>query len=56
MKIGRPPCAPTRWPLSAGPAVVLRIMLGLVIFHALMAVLLIGVKSSHDKRAGIQNG
>jgi len=35
---------------------VLRIMFALVLFHVVLAALLIGVKSSRDKRAGIQNG
>jgi len=31
-------------------------MFALVLFHVVLAALLIGVKSSRDKRAGIQNG
>ena len=35
---------------------VLRIMSALVLFHLIMSVLLIGVNSSRNARAGIQNG
>ena len=39
-----------------GFAAVHRINFALGLFHAVMALLLVGVNSSRDKRAGIQNG
>jgi len=39
-----------------GPLVVLRMMFGLTVFHAVMALLVLGVKDSKSGRAGVQNG
>ena len=35
---------------------VFRVMFGSTLFYGIMACLMVGVKSSSDKRAGIQNG
>lgn len=39
-----------------GAMAVDRVMLGVVVFHTILAVLLIGVKNSQDARAKLQNG
>eukprot|EP00732_Lithocolla_globosa_P004373 Lithocolla_globosa_v1_NODE_4002_length_1531_cov_20.326558.p1 type:complete len:477 gc:universal NODE_4002_length_1531_cov_20.326558:95-1525(+) len=40
----------------SGPYAVYRVVLALIVFHAFLALLMIGVKSSSDKRGVVQNG